>query len=79
MIRVTPISIRKVPSVVDGCACPGAAVWAKDSVVWIEMISPAVDSDDRNSLRIVPIISPISSSLITAPATPDTVPGTGRP
>ena len=62
---------------VEGAAWVGFAVCEKPRVLWIDMISPAVPSDDRKKRRTEPIISPIRTSRITARATPLTAAGSG--
>ena len=57
-----------VATVVEGSTRPGADVWAKDRVDWIEMISPATDREAMNSRSTEPIISPIKTSRTTCRA-----------
>ena len=77
MISSRPIIDRKAEIAAVGWAWAGLAVWAKPSVVCIEITSPAVVRALRKTFRIAPIISPIRASWITPPARPATVPGTG--
>ena len=62
MMSVTPSTVRKVDSEVDGWAWPGLAVCEKASVDWIEMISPAIPKAPRNMRSTAPIIRPIRIS-----------------
>ena len=67
-IRMSPISPMKVPTVVEGSTSPGADVWAKDSVDWMEMISPATDSEAMKTRRTAPIMRPTKISRMTCRA-----------
>ena len=75
--RIRPNRPRKVARLAEGWASRGLAVWENDRVVCSETISPATAIAPMNIRRIEPISSPITTSLITAEATPLIAVGTG--
>lgn len=75
--RVRPSIDKKVATAVLDPSIDGLVLWANDSVVCIEMISPAVVSEVMNRRSTEPIIRPIRTSWITAPPSPPRVLGIG--
>ena len=57
------------------CPSVGLAVWANDSVVAIEIISPAVAIAPRKTFRIEPMARPISTSRRVSPTSSPIVSG----